>query len=442
MNPPLGLCYIAAYLKKRGFTNIVAVDFTLHKGYDYLNANEYLKKIPLKADLYGIYCMTVQFQWLVQVTAYIKKYNPKALVVAGGPHASTCAEECLRRAGVDVAVKGEGEEAFTQIAAGRTFLSIKGACYLNDKEKFVNSERAFVEDLDALPFPDRDLFNIKKYKRTIHNEKAVHIVTLRGCPYSCAFCDKQSVGTNMRYRSVENVMQEVDYIHARYGWNTVVIYDDIFTLKRERVYRFCEEFKKRKLKWRCWSRTNTIDREMLVRMKDAGLVSITFGVESGDDRILSKIRKQTTAKQNKDALLLCKELHLPVRCSIMYGNPGENLGSVKKTIAMIKETQPDEWNLAILAPIPGSDIWENPKRYGIGFDKEWVRAHNYTMTNRFDASGIGSVWITLSGISDTQFINNLKYLVRELEKISPRKKIQDTIQDISFKKLNLAKNKN
>lgn len=439
MNPPLGLCYIAAVLRQADIADIRAVDFTLYKEYDYFERADYLEKIPTDADVYGIYCMSVQFQWLAQATAYIKRRNPKALVVAGGPHASTCPEECLRRAGVDIAINGEGEYAFTAVVEGKDLTAINGACYLDKAGRFVGSERAFVADLDALPFPDRDLFSIREYKRQIDGEKAVHIVTLRGCPYKCAFCDKKSVGTNVRYRSVANVMREIDFVRDRYGWNAVVIYDDIFTLKRERVYSFCDEFAARKLKWRCWSRTNTIDVPMLKRMKEAGLVSITFGVESGDSSVLKKINKETTREMNLKALLACKELHVPVRCSIMYGNPGESLESVRNTISLIAEAQPDEWNLAVLAPIPGSDIWEHPEKYGVVFDKEWVRAHNYTMTNRFDSSGIGSVWISLAGQGTDEFAANLKYLVEQLERVCPRKRIQDTIQAIDMDKLHIER---
>lgn len=432
MNPPLGLCYIASFLKNNDCNNITAIDFTLYKNYDYIDSDDYLREIPLDVDFYGIYCMTLQFYWLIQVTKYIKQKHKNSLVIAGGPHASTSPEECLRKAGVDIAVKGEGEEAFLKIVSGIPLSEIKGVCYLTEKDEFKESERAFIKDLDILPFPDRNIFNIKVYKRTIYGQKAVHIVTLRGCPYSCAFCDKKYVGTNVRYRSIENVISEIDFVRSKYGYNTFVIYDDIFTLNRKRVYHFCEEFKKRKIKWRCWSRTNTIDKKLLSIMKESGLVSITFGVESGDDNVLKNINKGATVQDNKNALLACKESGIPVRCSIMYGNPGENLESVKNTIKLIKETQPDEWNLAILAPIPGSDIWENPQKYGVIFDKAWVRENNYSMTNRFGNSGIGSIWISLSGINKDEFINNLKFLVRELERVCPRKKIQDTIQSIDI----------
>ncbi|MFH1128967.1 MAG: radical SAM protein [Candidatus Omnitrophota bacterium] len=439
MNPTLGLCYIAGYLKKNGYDNIEAVDYNLYKECDYFNSKDYLRKIPPGVDFYGIYCMTPQFIWLKDVIKDIRQKSPKAKIIVGGPHASTCPEECLRVAKADIAVKGEGEEAFFAIVSGEPLEHIKGVCFLGKDGKFHDSERAFVKNLDDLPFPDRDLFDMDKYKRTIHGEKAVHIVTLRGCPYSCAFCDKKSVGTNVRFRSMENVLAEIDLVILRYNLRAFVIYDDIFTLDKKRAHRFCEEFKKRKLKWRCWSRTNTVDKEMLKVMKDAGLVSITFGVESGDDRVLKNIKKDTTNASHKQALLACKELGIPVRCSLIYGNPGENLESVRNTIKLIEETQPDEWNLAVLAPIPGSGIWDEPEKYGVIFDKEWVKQNDYSMTNRFDSSGIGSIWIELKGISKEDFTKNLEFFVSELERVCPRKKIQDTIQSIDLKKIKILK---
>ena len=438
MNPPLGLCYISAFLKKHAYQNIQGLDYSLYKEYDY-NKTNYLKKIPLDGNFYGVYSMTCQYYWLKQVIKYIKRKNPKAKIIVGGPHSSTCPEECLRDAGADIAIKGEGEEAFLEIVSGNNLSKIKGACYLTKDGNFVESERAFIKDLDSLPFPDLKVFNIKKYKRTIHHERALHIVTLRGCPYSCAFCDKKSVGRNVRYRSVKNVMAEIDSVISEYGIKSFVIYDDIFTLNRQRAENFCDEFKKRNLKWRCWSRANTIDEKILQRMKDSGLVSMTFGIESGDDNVLKNINKQTTYEINKQALSACKKVGIPVRCSLMYGNPGENLKSIKNTLRLVAETQPDEWNLAILAPIPGSAIWDNPEKYGVIFNKKWVKKNNYKMTNRFNESGIGSIWISLRGLSKKEMRKNLDFFVRELEKVCPRKNIQDTIQSINVKQVKMLK---
>lgn len=430
MNPPLGLCYLSSSLKHNGYTDIQVLDYST-KVYDYWEKTDYLKEISLDADYYAISALSSQFLWLKQVIAYIKENNPKGKIMVGGPHASTCPEECLK-IGADIAIKGEGEQATVDVVMGKALEFIPGACFINENGVFHEGKRAYISDLDSLPIPDRDIFDLNNYKRKINDDKAIHIVTLRGCPYNCSFCDKETVGCNVRYHSVEYVLNEIDFIIEKYGIRSFVIYDDIFTLNKSRTERFCEEFRKRDIKWRCWSRVDTLDRDILLAMKNSGLTSITLGVESGDDTVLKNINKASTAEKNRQALLLCKELNIPVRCSLMYGNPGENIESIRNTVRLIEETQPDEWNLAILSPVPGSDIWNNPEKYGVIFEKQWVIDNNYSMINRFGNSGVGTIYIDLKHLKKGEFAENLKYFISELERVCPRKKIQDTIQKIEI----------
>ena len=429
MNPPLGLSYLAANLKEVT-SDIRAIDFTCHPQYDYYKSNDYLKEIPLDADLYCISCITPQFHWLVEITKYIKE-NSSGKVIVGGPHATNRPIECLWVAQADYVMKGEGDRAIVDLVGGVDPGSIDGLSFM-DCGEYVDKPKVRIKDLDSLPFPDREIFNLSRYKRRIYDYQAIHLVTLRGCPYNCAFCDRESVGRVLRYRSIENVMQEIDLLVGRHGVRAFVIYDDIFTLSKERLLKFCYEFKLRKLLWRCFSRADTLDEEKLVAMREAGLTSITMGIESGSDTILSNINKGATAEDNRRALLLCKKVGIPIRCSLMYGNPGETRATINETIQMIAETQPDEWNLAILTPIPGSDIWNRPEAYGIDYNQELIQKDRYRDLNRFGNTGIGTISVTLDTMTEREFQENLGYFVNALEEVCPRRKIQDTIQNIKL----------
>jgi len=426
MNPPLGLCYIGAYLKHKGFSNVELLDFNLYN-YEYYGHYDYLEMVPLDSDVYGISVMTPQFRWLREITAYIKKYNPGAVVVSGGPHSTACPEDCLIDCDVDYAIQGEGELAFTKLVLDQDPSIIPGVTFMLGAGVVTGTPRENIRDLDGLPFPDRDLTDLRKYKRQIMHQserggqetpKAVHLVTLRGCPFNCAFCDKNN-GRVVRRRSVENVIAEIDHIRAAYGINAFVIYDDTFTLSRDRVYALCDAFKDRGSSWRTWARVNTVDREMLQRMKDSGCVKLLFGYESGDDRVLNIIDKKITRKQIIKSAHVCKEVGIGCYASLIYGLPGETRESIDNTISMIAEAQPDELHFHVLTPIPGSSIWDRPETYGLWIDKRRLKANNYDpVCLTSSASGLGHIYYKHDQMPQKEFIDNFRYFTDGLQRVA------------------------
>jgi len=433
MNPPIGLCSIGTVVKQAGH-DVKILDYTtLDHDYDKLS---YLFSVPHKynADVVGISCVSSQFKWCKEIIEYIKGFkdwNP--LIVVGGPHASSEPESCLK-AGADIAFNGEGEEGFLELVEGVDPWLVSGTCLINHGN-MVCSPRVFIENLNTLPFPDFSLFDMDKYKRRLDGEKAFHIMTLRGCPYKCNFCDSNAIGGKVRYISKERIIKWIDYLIDTYDVRSFVIYDDTFTTKSERVQYFCKEFKKRKIKWRCWSRANSLRENDLIQMKDAGLESVAIGIESGDPTVLKNINKCTTVDHNKRALDLCKKVGVPVRCSLMFGNPGETKESLQNTIDFIEECQPDEWNLSTLMPTPGSEFWNNPDKHGLRFDKDEIIQNDYRELNRSDNSSIGYLNIKVDSMPDNEILDNLNWFVSELDSVCPRKKIRDTIQDIRIKEL-------
>jgi len=411
MDVPLGLAYISSYLKKKGFNDITLIDYNLLE-YDYYVKDDYLKEIPLDADVYGISVTTPQFIWFCKITQYLKQAG-NGVIVSGGPHVSSRPDECLGKTETDFVIVGEGEIAFNRLLNGHNVSRFK---------------RNIVPNLDLLPFPDRTLIDQSYYKRTIDGERAFHIITSRDCPFNCSFCSKKAVGRNIRFRSVENVMKEIDLDTKEYGITKYVLYDDTFTINKERAMKIAREFGKRKIKWRCFSRVDTVNREVLKTFRDNGLSSITFGVETFSQKMLDIYNKGTTVEQNKTTLLLCKELGIPVRCSLIYGGPQETLETLQETIHGIKQTQPDEWNIATFVPIPGSDIGDNPEKYSINIlpDPCYMKYH------RVGESGMGEILIKTPTMNEKEYLENRKWFVEELERVSPRRNIQDTIQTLKL----------
>jgi len=279
--------------------------------------------------------------------------------------------------------------------------------------------------------PDREVFGFpKKYKRRLDGKQACHIVTTLGCPYNCNYCAKNSIISKVEFRSIGDIKKELDFIIGSHEITSFVIYDDIFTLNHERVRNLCRKFKIREITWRCWARADTLSKDLLAIMKDAGLHSITIGIESGSQRVLDAINKNCRVQDNINALTWCKELEIPVRCSLMYGTPGESDESLKETLDMIEKCQPDEWNLAVFKPVPGSEFWKHPEKHGLSFDKKRIIENDYMDLNRFDANGVGNVICSVADLTKEELSDRLWPFIKDLETVCPRKDIQDTMQEI------------
>jgi len=435
MNPPIGLCSIGTVCKQAGH-DVRVVDFAVIDDWYCDNPKAtWLGYIPVGADVVGISCVSAQFKYLRQVIKHIKSYaewNP--LIVVGGPHASSEPDSVLDL-GADIAFNGEGDFAFLEIVEADAPRDVRGANHRYWAGPTPYQERVFVEDLNTLPLPDFSLFDMDKYKRRLKGKKAFHLMTQRGCPYNCNFCDSNAIGGKVRYVDVERVIELVDSIINNYGVRSFVFYDDTFTTSSKRVKRFCEEFKKREITWRCWSRANSLREEDLILMRDSGIESVAIGIESGDPTVLRNINKRTTVEHNRRALNLCKKVGVPVRCSLMFGNPGETRASLQNTIDLMAATQPDEWNLSVLMPTPGSEFWNNMEDHGVYFDKQAIIDNDYEELNRSGGSAVGHINIEIESMLAEDMKDNLEWFVGELERVCPRKKIRDTIQDIELKEL-------
>jgi len=363
--PPLGPLYLSAFLKKHGHTVVVHdySDSAVRRG-------ETWDKVE-NSQIIGITGTTPQFSEMVRILNWIKKhdYGAGKLFIAGGPHASCDSQSCLQ-AGFNIVAVGDGELIFDRLLRYKAW---GGSAAFSMSETFYEP----VKDLDNLPFPDRDAINIRHYRYKIDGLDATSLITTRGCPFQCAFCCHWLGYRQVRFRSSKNVIAEIKLLQEKYGYNAFMVWDDEFNLNRARTLSLCEELKPLNIKFRCFVRADLFDMNLAKAMKESGCVEVGCGVESGSQRILNKIGKKTTVEQNTEARNICRRLGIRFKAFTIIGLPGEDEISVYETREWLRKNEPDDFDVTINTPYPGSLQWDHPKNYDIVFDKEAIRKSLY-----------------------------------------------------------------
>lgn len=361
--PPLGILYLSAYLKNLGH-DVVVYDYNDHKE----RGIRKWSKVE-NSEVIGFTLTTPQFSEAVVLLSRLKRRYPDKYFVAGGPHASVDPESCIA-AGFNSAVIGDGEFAFRDII---------NYYYLNKGARLINIHKPIAQ-LDPLPFPDRSALNLRHYHYTIDGAEATSVITQRGCSYGCAFCCHWPGYQQVRFRSPENVVAELDELAGIYGYNTFMFWDDEFNLNRERTLKLCKAIDPLRVKFRCFIRSNLFDAELGKAMKDAGCVEVGCGIETGSQRIKNLIGKQTTVEDDTRARSICRMLGIRFKAFTILGLPGEDEESVKETREWIRRNEPDEFDVTINTPYPGSREWENNGQFDLIFDKEKLKTSFYAGT--------------------------------------------------------------
>ncbi len=352
--PSLGLLYLSAYVKKHGYGDVTLLD---------MNEERPLPEV-FNADVVGVYSNTPQFPSAVSLLREIRSKNRarNPLYVIGGPHVSGKPEDAAEEA--DVVVMGEGEAAFLEI--------------IRRKELSAMQDRVMrlpnIKDIDSLPFPDRDLIDIKSYKYFLQGRPVTTVITSRGCPYGCNFCANNAWGKTLRLRSEKSVYEEVAMLKDRYGYDAFMFFDDTMTVSKKRMAGICELIKDLKIVYRCFIRSDTVDRDILNKMRDSGCVEVGIGVESGSQRILDIVNKGETVKKNMDAIKLCHSQGIRVKAFFIIGLPGEDRESVRQTREFLDEADLDDLDITIYTPYPGSLIYKNKEDFDIRFKDDYSHA--------------------------------------------------------------------
>lgn len=364
--PPLGLGYLAATLRERGF-RVQIIDDLVEK----LSFEKLVGRLK-NSEIVGITSTTATFNSALRYAKMIKE-KLGAFVIMGGVHVTFRPFDALRHNFVDAVCMGEGEETIAEVAerveAGKSLNGVEGLIY-KDKGKIVdNGPRGFIEDLDSLPFPAFDLMPLEKYSLLGQKLEQFPMITSRGCPFACRYCSSSLfLGRRFRARSAKNVVDEMEWLVEDFGAKHIGFGDDTFTLNRKRVFEICDEIKKRGLdvEWSCSSRVDTINEEMLRKMKEAGCSVIYYGVESANKEILNKYyRKRIKLDAVKRVIEMTKKMGIETVCSFIIGAPHETKKDMKDTLKFAIKLNPDYAQFSILTPYPGTEIYEEAKEKGL-----------------------------------------------------------------------------
>ena len=364
--PPLGLGYLAAVLREKGF-KVRIVDDLVEK----LSFEELIKKLK-GSRIVGITSTTPTFNSALNYARKIKNALKDVFVILGGVHASFEPEKALQSDFVDAVCIGEGEETIVEVAerieSGKSLEGVKGTYYKEGGKIRKNEPRGFIENLDSLPFPAYDLMPLDKY--TVLGQKLEHfpVISSRGCPFACRYCSSSLfMGHRFRARSAENVVDEIEWLCQDFKAKHIAFGDDTFTLNRNRVLEICREIKRRGLEitWSCSSRIDTITEELLKIMRSSGCVAIYYGIESASKRILEYYRKKISLEKAKEAIRATKKAGIAAICSFIIGAPIETKKEMDETLKFALKLDPDYAQFSILTPYPGTEIHEEAKERGL-----------------------------------------------------------------------------
>jgi len=300
-------------------------------------------------------------------------------ITAIGTHVTALPGESLQATQLHSVIKGEPEATCLELANcirnNGTLATVKGIAYKSNGLILQNPAREFIEDLDGLPFPARDLLDNEKYTLPVVNRPYTLIISSRGCPYNCIFCTARAYyGRGLRLRSPENILNEIEEIVERFGIRYATMWSDTFTLNRDFVLQICKGIisKGLSIHWMCNSRVDKVDREMLLLMRNSGCIGISYGVESGVQEILDKAKKNITLNQIKDAFAWTHEAGIESLAHIIFGLPGETKDSIEETIKFVNGLDPDYAQFYCAIPFPGTEFYHLAKERG------WLRADNWS----------------------------------------------------------------
>jgi len=361
---PLGISFVGAYLQCHGVP-VKVLDMRYHRLED-------LKRAAKTSEFIGFSTMTIHVNKALKYANFCKKTNPRVRIIFGGPHPTIFPKEILKNKQTDFVVIGEGETTTLDLLKHADKPeTVRGIGFKKNRKIVINPPREYIADLDALPFPERDLFPIKAiFKKTpywpcLTPYPQLSMISTRGCPYNCIYCQptlRRIFGNVARRRSPQRVVDEVEFLYRKYELASIFMADDLFTADKKWTIEVCQEIRRRgldkKLVWECESRANTFNPQIAKELKKSGCYMVWFGIESYSQNTLNTLRKGTTVEQNVRAIKLCQKYKLLSLEQLMTGNSQEKLGELYQTLTTSRKVKADVTAVAVTSPVPGTDLYD------------------------------------------------------------------------------------
>ncbi|WP_278942155.1 B12-binding domain-containing radical SAM protein [Methanobrevibacter smithii] len=376
--PPLGIAYMAGVLQENHI-DVEILDASA-EDMDFKDVEKELLK--RKPDLVALTALTPTIGRALETAQVVKETLPDSIVVMGGYHPTFNFIETLEDENVDIVIRGEGEYIMLNLVQAlenqSSLHDVKGIVFedKNSKEIVVNPEAPLIQDLDELPFPALNLLPMKKYRLLDMDTHMTTMITTRGCPMQCSFCSSAAMhGKKIRERSVENIVDEIEYLKTNYDIDTIAFMDDTFTLKKRKVMAICDEILKRNIEimWGCTSRVDTLDEKLLKKMKEAGCITIFIGVESADQQQLDNMCKNTTIAKIENAFKIAHKLKIRTIASVALGMPGDTKEIMNKTVKFVHKLKPNYAIYSLATPYPGTRFYKEAFEKNLIKIKDWSK---------------------------------------------------------------------
>lgn len=352
LEPPLGILYIATVLKQNGIDCQIC-------DLSGLSREQWRDNLAV-GDIYGFSTYSVTYNRTLEIKRMVDEINPNALKVAGGPHVSALPQECAND--FDVIITGEAETIFLGVI--KDFLGRKPLKKILAGVPIAN--------LDQLPFPDYDLINLQDYNRIVGGLPSVSLLSSRGCPYNCAFCNSRVFSRGqLRFRSPQNVVAEIRQLMAERSISSFRFNDDLFTFSPERIKEMTIALTPLDICYRVFARSSSMTVEAAERLYQSGCRHVAIGVESMSQKMLGLLKKKTTVQANIDAMKNAKAAGLKVRIYLLIGFPGETEQTIRESLQVLMNCDFDEFIVYAFIPYPGTAIWQNPEQWGAQIDRDF-----------------------------------------------------------------------